>query len=59
MTRGKGEESPPKTPKKARAERLAAALRVNLKRRKAQARGRASTEPAAGEPENSPHKTGR
>jgi hypothetical protein len=45
--------------KKTRAERLAAALRVNLKRRKAQARSRASTEPAAGEPENSPRRTGR
>jgi hypothetical protein len=39
-----GEErgKPSQPGKKARAERLAAALRANLKRRKAQARGRAS-----------------
>jgi hypothetical protein len=32
----------PKTPEKARRERLSAALRENLKRRKAQAKGRAT-----------------
>jgi len=36
----------------ARSERLAAALRENLKRRKAQARGRASDTAAATESEN-------
>jgi hypothetical protein len=38
--------------KAARSERLAAALRENLKRRKAQARGRAAAEPAGNEPGN-------
>jgi hypothetical protein len=35
----------------ARKQRLAAALRENLKRRKAQARGRRDDEPAAPEPD--------
>jgi hypothetical protein len=40
MTQGKSSE------RERRAERLAAALKENLKRRKAQARGRAADEPA-------------
>jgi hypothetical protein len=44
-------ESPPRTAKKAsRAERLAAELRANLRRRKAQARARnAAEKPSSGE----------
>ena len=38
---------PPDRSKDARAERLASALKENLKRRKAQARGRAAGEDAA------------
>ena len=37
-----------------RAERLAAALKANLKRRKAQARGRSGDEPPRGEARNPP-----
>jgi hypothetical protein len=44
----------PKSPEKARRERrLSAALRENLKRRKAQARGRSTSNPA--EPTGTPH----
>jgi hypothetical protein len=43
MTAGKASE------RDRRAERLAAALKENLKRRKAQARGRAADEPAPAE----------
>jgi hypothetical protein len=44
----------PKSPEKARRERrLSAALRENLKRRKAQARGRSAGDPA--EPTGAPH----
>jgi hypothetical protein len=44
----------PKSPEKARRERrLSAALRENLKRRKAQARGRSAGAPA--EPTGAPH----
>ena len=38
---------------KARAQRLAASLRANIKRRKAQARGRAAAEDEAGVPHDS------
>jgi hypothetical protein len=41
MTQGKSDE------RERRAERLAAALKENLRRRKAQARGRVADEPAA------------
>jgi len=45
----------PKTAEKARRQRrLGAALRENLKRRKAQAKGRAGA-PAAAEPPGEPH----
>jgi hypothetical protein len=43
----------PKSEKELRAERLQAALRENLKRRKAQARGRADRREAGGEPHDS------
>ena len=49
------EEKSGKTPKEARAERLAEALRENLRRRKAQARGRKAAAPEDDEakgPEN-------
>ena len=54
------ESNSPKTKAKPRAERLAAALRDNLKRRKAQARAQAGTDglaapsgaPAKKDPEN-------
>ncbi len=39
-------EAPPKPPQTAREARLAAALRENLRRRKAQARARAEDPPA-------------
>ena len=41
----------PTTPKDPRAERLAAALRENLKRRKAQARAKEQTKPIPGKEE--------
>jgi hypothetical protein len=43
----------PKSEKELRDERLQAALRENLKRRKAQARGRAETREAPAEPHDS------
>jgi hypothetical protein len=41
-----------------KAKRLAAALRENLRRRKAQARGRAAERPASAEPPASPQDDG-
>ena len=50
MTTDKGGKMPPR--KDARAERLKAALRENLRRRKAQVRGRGENRPSgAGSPE--------
>ena len=46
-------ESPKPSEKALREQRLRAALRENLKRRKAQARGRAETREAPGEPHDS------
>ncbi len=56
MTQGKSSES------ERRAERLAAALKENLKRRKAQARGRAADEAgetSRGSPPEPPDKGGK
>jgi hypothetical protein len=44
--------SEPKSKRDERAERLAEALRANLRRRKGQARGRRDDEPANDEPAN-------
>jgi hypothetical protein len=49
MTGEKPDKSSRPAAKEARSERLAAALRDNLKRRKAQARGRASSGSATGD----------
>jgi len=51
MTADKPKEQ---VPNRKRAERLAAALKANLKRRKAQARGRSGDEPPPGEARNPP-----
>jgi hypothetical protein len=45
---------PPDSGKDARADRLAAALKENLRRRKAQARGRAPEKAADAEPADEP-----
>ena len=49
-----GEDNSGKTPKDAKAERLAEALRENLRRRKAQARGRKAAAASDDAPEREP-----
>jgi hypothetical protein len=49
------DHKPGRSPRPDRAERLAAALRANLKRRKAQARGRAD-QPESGPDKERPHR---
>jgi hypothetical protein len=57
MTQRKGQGSADERGR--RAERLAAALKENLKRRKAQARGRAADEASPAEPEQVPDERDR
>ncbi|WP_316014699.1 hypothetical protein [Roseobacter sp. HKCCA0434] len=52
MTRRDGDEKGDKTPAEARAERLAAQLRANLQRRKAQGRARKDRSAEADETED-------